>query len=92
MSDIATTYRELVDESLGRTRAQIETAESLDENVRQRVISAVAGVEGGTVVADFTTNPKLLGGFKLQVGSRVLDGSLAGELDRLSKEIVIEQG
>ncbi len=64
----------------------------LDENERRRVIEAVAGVEGGSVVADFTTKSELLGGFKLQVGSRVFDGSLAGELNRLSKEIVIEQG
>jgi F-type H+-transporting ATPase subunit delta len=92
MSDIASTYRELVDESLGRTRARVETAEGLDGNVRQRVVEAIAGVEGGTVVADFSTRPELLGGFKLQVGSRVFDGSLAGELNRLSKEIVIEQG
>lgn len=92
MPDIATTFRELMDKSLGRTRVSVETAEDLDENERRRVIEVVTGVEGGTVVADFTTKSELLGGFKLQVGSRVFDGSLAGELNRLSKEIVIEQG
>ncbi len=92
MTDIATAYRELVDQSLGRTRARVETASELDEGSRRRLVDAISAFEGATVVADFEANRNLLGGFKLQVGSRVFDGSLAGELDRLSKEIEIEQG
>ena len=92
MDDIAATYRELVDQSLGRVRARVETTRELEESNRRRLVEAISAFEGATVVADFEANRKLLGGFKLQVGSRVFDGSLAGELDRLSKEIEIEQG
>ena len=92
MSDIASEFRELVDQSLGRIRARVETATELDEGSRHRLVDAISGLEGAAVVADFEANRGLLGGFKLQVGSRVFDGSLAGELDRLSKEIEIEQG
>ena len=92
MTDIAAEFRHLVDKSLGRTRARVETAIELDEGSRQRLVDAISAFEGAEVVADFEANRDLLGGFKLQVGSRVFDGSLAGELDRLSKEIEIEQG
>jgi F-type H+-transporting ATPase subunit delta len=92
MTDIATTFRELVDKSLGRTRARVETAIELDEGSRGRLVDAISAFEGATVVADFEAKRELLGGFKMQVGSRVFDGSLAGELDRLSKEIEIKQG
>jgi len=92
MTDIAAAFRELVDQSLGRTRARVETAVELDESSRQKLVNAISAFEEATVVADFEANRDLLGGFKLQVGSRVFDGSLAGELDRLSKEIEIEQG
>ena len=92
LPDIAVAYRERVDRSVGRTRARVETAEVLDEALRRRLIEVVAAVEGGTVAADFATRPELLGGFRLQIGSRVFDGSLAGELDRLSRQIEIEQG
>jgi F-type H+-transporting ATPase subunit delta len=92
MTDITAAFRELVDRSLGRTRARVETAIDLDEYSRRRLVDAISAVEGAEVVADFEANRDLLGGFKLQVGSRVFDGSLAGELDRLSKEIEIEQG
>lgn len=92
MTDIAAAFRELVDESLGRTRARVETAIELDDDSRRRLVDAISAFEGATVVADFEANRDLLGGFKMQVGSRVFDGSLAGELARLSKEIEIEQG
>jgi F-type H+-transporting ATPase subunit delta len=92
MADIADTYRDLVDQSLGRTRARVETAVAIGDDAQRRLVNAISDFEGTKVVADFATNSDLLGGFKLQVGSRVFDGSLAGELDRLSKEIEIEQG
>jgi F-type H+-transporting ATPase subunit delta len=92
MNDIAATFWELVDDSLGRTRARVQTAVALEEAEQSRLVDTISDVEGATVVADFEANRELLGGFKLQVGSRVFDGSLAGELARLSKEIEIEQG
>ena len=85
MADIASEFRELVDRSLGRTRARVETAIELDDGSRRRLVDAISKFEGAAVVADFEANRDLLGGFKLQVGSRVFDGSLAGELDRVSK-------
>jgi F-type H+-transporting ATPase subunit delta len=92
LPDIATVFRELVDRSLGRTRASIETAAGLDESERGLLVDVVSAIEGAEVVAKFSQRPELLGGFRLQVGSRVFDGSLAGELKRLSKEIQVEQG
>jgi F-type H+-transporting ATPase subunit delta len=92
MRDIAGAYRELVDRSMGRVRARIETTGELPPDERERLVAAVSAFEGSSVVADFVANRNLLGGFKLQVGSRVFDGSLAGELDRLSRQIEIEQG
>ena len=44
------------------------------------------------VSAEDISESPLPGVYQVQVGSRVFDGSLAGELDRLSKEIEIEQG
>jgi len=92
MADIAATFRELVDRFLGRTRAKVETAAVLDEKQSQQLIEALSAVEDSVIVADFAANPELLAGFRLQVGSRVFDGSLAGELGRLSRRIDIEQG
>ncbi len=92
MRDIATCYREFVDRELGRTRARIEVASAYDEADRRRIAEVMSAVMGATVVADFVHNPALLAGFKVQVGSKVFDGSLVGQVDRLSRQTVIEQG
>jgi F-type H+-transporting ATPase subunit delta len=92
LPDIAVAFRERVDATLGRTRAKVETAAGLAEVERGLLVEVVSAIEGAEVVAEFSEKPELLGGFRLQVGSRVFDGSLAGELKRLSKEIQVEQG
>lgn len=92
MRDIATTYRDLVDRALRRTRARIEVAATYTEADRRRIAEVMSAVMGTTVVADFVHNPELLAGFKVQVGSKVFDGSLVGQVDRLSRQNVIEQG
>ncbi|MEE4270962.1 MAG: ATP synthase F1 subunit delta [Thermoanaerobaculales bacterium] len=92
MRDIATCYRDFVDRELGRTRARIEVAAAYDEADRRRIAEVMSAVMGATVVADFVHKPDLLAGFKVQVGSKVFDGSLVGQVDRLSRQTVIEQG
>jgi F-type H+-transporting ATPase subunit delta len=92
MRDIATTYRDLVDREIGRSRAHVELATIYDEADRRRIAEVMSAVIGTTVVADFVHNPELLAGFKVQVGSRVFDGSLVGQVNRLSRQTVIEQG
>ena len=90
MADIAETYRELVDRSMGRTRATIEVAAELDLEAKQQIEATLAQTMGSQVVADFETNPELLAGFRVQVGSKVFDGSLAGQVDRLGRETTTE--
>jgi F-type H+-transporting ATPase subunit delta len=90
MADIATAYQQLVDQAMGRCRAQVETATALDSRQQMRLLQVVSEAVGTSVTADFSTNAELLAGFRVRVGSRVFDGSLVGELDRLSKEIEIE--
>jgi F-type H+-transporting ATPase subunit delta len=92
MRDIAAAYRDMVDRALGRTRARIELATVYDEADRRRIAEVMSSVMATSVVADFVHNPDLLAGFKVQVGSKVFDGSLVGQVDRLSRKTVTEQG
>jgi F-type H+-transporting ATPase subunit delta len=85
MPQIAVAYRELVDRAAGRTRATVQVAGPIDEGQRQEILAALREVLSREVVADFEENSALLAGFRVQVGSRVFDGSLDGALDRLSR-------
>jgi len=90
MRDIANTYREMVDRAKGRTRATIDVAGELGEEARRKITGVLADALGSDVIAEFNNKPELLAGFRVQVGSKVFDGSLVGQVDRLSKEMVTE--
>jgi F-type H+-transporting ATPase subunit delta len=89
LNQIAEVYGELVDRALGRTRATVELAAEVSAAERERVTATLAAVLKRSVVADFKVSPELLAGFRIQVGSRVFDGSLDGQLDRLSQQTQI---
>lgn len=87
MRHIAEVYRDLVDRSFGRTRATVQAVGTLDDDQRRAILSVMSQLVGREVVADFEDRPELLAGFRVQVGSKVFDGSLTAQVDRLSREI-----
>lgn len=91
MGLIAEAYREEVDRSLGRVRARVETASLLPPAGRAAIESLMAEITGAAVISDYVENPELLAGFRVQVGSKVFDGSLVGQLDRLSRQTFTTQ-
>jgi F-type H+-transporting ATPase subunit delta len=92
LADIADTFREVVDREQGRARAHVESAAPLDDDEKAELVRAMERLSGSTVVAEFEQNPELLGGFRIRVGSKIFDGSLDAQLDRLSRETRLEQG
>lgn len=85
LEDIASGFRALVDRSLGRVHARVEVASPLDPEGRNELVDALENAVGTDVVADFVETPELLGGFRIQVGSKLFDGSLAGQLNQLGR-------
>jgi len=51
------------------------------------VLSEVLGTD---IAADFVFKPELLAGFRARVGSKLYDGSLVGQVDRLSRHTLTE--
>ena len=84
LSAMAEKYHKLLDEDLGRVRTRIRTAISLTEDQR-RTLSAKLGqaLGGQQVVLEEVVDSTMLGGFLVESGSVVLDGSLEGQLDRM---------
>jgi len=92
LPDILSAYREVVDRSLGRVRARVETPTPLAANQQKRLLSALQDVAHADVVPEFVARPDLLAGFRVQVGSKVFDGSLVGQIDQLRRQAGAEQG
>jgi len=68
-----------------RRNVTVESATELDFASQQRVATGLAKDYGDKLNIKYSINPALLGGLRIQVGDDVLDGSVQGRLDRLSK-------
>ena len=60
------------------------------ETQQRELLGVLEGAVNSAVVADFVDNPELLAGFRVQVGSKVFDGSLVGQLKQLSRQTQFE--
>jgi F-type H+-transporting ATPase subunit delta len=81
---IAEKYQKLRDVDLGRVRAHVRTTLPLTDEERV-MLSAKLGKALGSrhVVLEEIVDRAMLGGFIVESGSIVLDGSLEGQLDRI---------
>ena len=70
---------------MARREVLVESATELTASEGQRIASGLAKDYGDKLSIRFTTSPDLLGGLRIKVGDDVLDGSVKGRLDRLSK-------
>ena len=67
--------------------AEVVSALPLTEDERVIVRKDVLAKMGTQTVVDFRVDPSILGGLVIYVGDKVLDGSVAGQLDDLHKSM-----
>ena len=82
LPDIATAYREEADEAAGKVTAHVFSAQPLDEATLGQLRVKLTKRLGKSVALETKTDPALIGGIKTRVGSLVIDGTLAGQLER----------
>lgn len=88
LGEILAAYRARVDEAAGRIRARVRSAAPLPDAERAALRERLGRRLGKTVLLDTEVDPSLLGGFVAEVGSRVLDMSVAGQLAALRERIL----
>jgi F-type H+-transporting ATPase subunit delta len=88
IDDIAAAYQELVDEAEGRVRATAVTAVELPQQEWRRVERELSERMGREVRLDARVDPRVIGGVLLEVGDRVIDGTVAGRLSQLRRALV----
>ena len=76
-------YGDLVAEYKGETKAEAITAVPLDAERTQRLKTEIEAAVGRAVRLETKTDPALLGGLVVKVGSRMIDSSLRTKLQRM---------
>lgn len=85
-AEITRVFRGLINRGLGRVDARIEVPAPLLPKEEQQLIQAIGSVAGAEIQADFVEKPELLAGFRVQIGSRVFDASVDGQLKKLGRK------
>lgn len=67
--------------------AQIESAVALTDEQLQSLKAALARHFGKTIEATVSVNPALIGGARITVGDRVIDGSVQGKLTTMANDL-----
>ena len=76
-------YLNKLAERRGEVTAEVTAAQALSEAQQNSLIDQLRRVVGSRVAIDVKVDPSLLGGMIVKIGSRMIDGSLKSQLQRL---------
>jgi F-type H+-transporting ATPase subunit delta len=88
IEEIGREFERLSAEEEGVLKVQFTTAVELSDQDAKGIVEQIEEASGRTVEATRKVDPGLVGGIVLQVGSRRLDASVRGRLERLRRELV----
>jgi F-type H+-transporting ATPase subunit delta len=83
LRSIITAFNQMLADRRGELTAEVTSAKPLSTQQVEAVNSALRAAVGRKVTMDLKVDPRLLGGLKVKVGSRLIDASLASKLQRL---------
>lgn len=88
--EIEQAFSALLDARQGIMQATVTSAADLTAGERAELDAALAKLTGRKVQAQFQTNPELIGGAMVRIGSTIYDGSVRAQLDRLRARMISE--
>lgn len=90
LSEIREAFDLLIDQQMGFVRADVISAEPLDERQSADLQAELTKVSGKQIRPHFTVDPSLLGGVRARVGSTMYDGSIRGQLEQMRRQFTKE--
>ena len=73
--------------SITGTSAEVTSALPLTKKEQETVSKDVLGKLGDSATISFHVDPNILGGLVIRIGDKILDGSVAGKLESLSRSL-----
>ncbi len=84
---IRTRYEELYDEERKLLPVEVTSATELDRETVESIGERIGAQTGRRVQLSSRVDPSIVGGIVLRVGNRVLDASIANQLNQLRKQV-----
>jgi len=90
LPEIEQAFSAMLDARLGITQATVTSATNLSAEERAELGRTLAQITGRKVQAQYQTNPALIGGAVVRIGSTIYDGSVRAQLERLRARLIAE--
>ena len=85
--EIVTQFDTMLDRHEGRLQVQVTSARKLDEDVAAALRSAIERRTNKSVVLEERVDPDVIGGLKVNVGDRVIDGTMRRNLQDMRRTL-----
>ncbi len=87
LGSVAQAYETVLDERLGRVRADIASAQPLTDEQKSQLLTELTRLTGRQVRPEFAIDHTLVGGVTARIGSTIYDGSVRGRLDAMRRRL-----
>jgi len=87
VDEVAAEFERLAAVEGGQLSVELTTAFELDDDEARAIVEQIERASGQKVEATRAVDPALIGGIVLQAGSRRVDASIRGRLERLTREL-----
>jgi len=87
-SDIAHSYDRLLESYNSIEHAEVITAFPLNEKDLQKLSHQLRKVRDHEVIIDAYTDPTIIGGIKIKIGTTMMDGSIRNKLESLRRTLL----
>jgi len=85
LPEVAAAFDAVIDERMGRVRAEVRSAAPLADAQKQELENTLSQVTGKRVRCDFHVDDSLIGGVIARIGSTVYDGSVRTQLQSMQQ-------
>ena len=87
LGDVVSEFEVILDERLGFARASVRSAQALRPDQQEAILRTISELTGKKVKPAYSVDPELLGGVIVNIGSKVYDGSVRGQLAALGRRL-----
>jgi F-type H+-transporting ATPase subunit delta len=88
VDEVAAEFEELAAAEEGQLSVELTTAFELTDEEARSIVDQIERSSGRKIEASRSVDPGLIGGLVLQAGSRRVDASVRGRLQRLSRDLM----
>lgn len=80
-------YHQMAQEAKGIVEVQVETAFTLSPENRMNLTAKLKQMTGKEIAMKEAVNPALIGGIRIRVGDKVIDGTIERHLERIKESL-----